>query len=381
MNATALLSVLCPLLPQGGEPATASLLVRAKTLVVAPGVTSRDQAILVRDGRVLHVGDEIPAEAARAARAVAFAGWVVPGFVSAHAYLGQGEDLAEKIVAYTPELRVADGLDPFADGFARAAQGGITTVAVAPASASPFPGVAALLRCGSQGELLEDGYLKVALVAGAFDPERAPTSLMGAADLLRTRFKAARAPEPGRLDAATQALRAVVTGARRLVVHANTHAEITTACELCEQLALKPILLGGDEAARSSKRLAALQAAVVVPPLSFRDRSERLELPARLHAAGIEVAFSGERGDDLRLSAALAVRMGLPRAAALAALGAVPARLLGLEDRVGTLQRGRFADFVACTGDPLDLTSRIESVWLAGARFEPRARAPGKESQ
>lgn len=381
-----MITTLCPLLlplllPQGGEPVSVSLLFRARTLVVAPGTSTGNQAILVRDGKVLHVGDEIPADAAKNARVIEFPGWVVPGFVSAHAHVGQLEDLAERSVAFTPDLRVADAIDPFADGFAKCAAAGITTVTVAPASISPFPGISATLRAGTQGTVLEEGYLKVALIAGAFDPERAPTSLMGAAELFRSHFKSARTPEAGTLDAATQALRAVVTGGRRLLIHANTHAEITTACELCEQLALRPILLGGDEAARSVKRLAALQAAVIVPPLSFRDRTERLQLAAALHAGGLKVAFCGEQADELRLSAALAVRFGLPRAAALAAITTVPAELLGVQAQVGSLQRGRFADFVVCTGDPLDLTARIEAVWLGGVKFERPAGAQGRESQ
>jgi imidazolonepropionase-like amidohydrolase len=161
-------------------------------------------------------------------------------------------------------------------------------------------------------------------------------------------------------------LKSVLSGGRRLVVHANSQSELRSALELCEELAIKPAFLGVEEGTTFVPRLKALQATVLLPPLSPRDKKERLGLPAALAAAGVPFGFVAEHPDQLRLSAALALRHGTPRLAVLAALTQVPAELLGAGEQCGTLLRGRFADFVVFDGDPLELTSRITAVYAAG---------------
>jgi imidazolonepropionase-like amidohydrolase len=388
------------------------LLVRASRIVLEPGTVLTDQALLIRDGKIAQVGPEIPPEALAAATVVEFAGrTIVPGFVEPHTHLGLGEDLAERSSTFTPELRAGDAFDPFDADLARKARGGITTAVLAPLSANTLAGIASIVRTGAVGALQDgDAYLKIALVAESLDQERFPTSLMGATDLIRRSFAAARAAGGDR-DASGRALREALSGNARTLFHARTHAEITAALDLCAELALTPILLGADEAARSIPRLRALGAQVILAPLTPDAREPLLALPAQLEAASVPLAFTtlpapkgaparaasaglggrrggGRRGggpppettpapvpavghpDALRLSAALAVRHGLSRDAALGALTRVPAALCGLAPARGTLRRGAHADFLVFSGDPLDLTTRLEAVYIGGTALQ-----------
>ena len=112
-------------------------------------------------------------------------------------------------------------------------------------------------------------------------------------------------------------------------------------------------------------------AGVVLSPLTINSRKPALDLPAKLAAEKIRFAFATDaplRGgpESLRLSAALAVRNGCPRDRALAAITQEAAGLYNLENRVGSLRIGRDADWLVLSGDPVDLSSRIHSVHVAG---------------
>lgn len=362
-------SALLPVLVLASAAAAQDILVSAPKIVVAPDTVLQDGAILIRGGRVLHVGSEIPAELRDRARKVAYGGTVVPGFVNPHATLGQADDLKEAVTAFTPDLRAADAFDPFGEELQEAARAGVTTCGFPPASGNTLAGIAAVVKTGpEQGSLLaEEAYLKVALVESARDQERYPTSLMGAADLLRQSFDAVRGVE-GAGDPAWQVLRQVLAGSRRVVVHAETHAEITTALEICESYGLQPVLLGGSEADESLDKLARLRATVVLAPLSPASSREALELPGKLEKAGVRLAFFGEDPRALRLGAALAVRHGLGRTAALAGLTRVPADLCEVADRVGSLRSGCDADFLVFDGEPLDLDAPLRAIWIRGTR-------------
>ena len=116
---------------------------------------------------------------------------------------------------------------------------------------------------------------------------------------------------------------------------------------------------------------------VVVGPYSTGQRRRSLEALGLLQSRGIPVGFalgSRERSPQgLRLSAALALSAGATREGALRALTLDAARIAGVEERVGSLARGKDADFVLWSGDPLDLSSRVESVWIGGHRVHARA--------
>ncbi len=342
------------------------LLVTAERIVIAPDVVLAPGRLLVREGRIAFVGTDIPEGAIAAARRLELHGTVVPAFVSAHAQLGRAAELSETATPFTPEISTADAFDPFAPELAAVARSGVLVVGFAPSATGTFAGQAAAIRTGARGELLQrDAYGKIALVDAALPQDRGPTSLMGAVELVRSSF---RDPPPGPAAAVLAAMR---TGGLGVLFEADRATEITSALDLAEDLQIAPILLGAEQAEQHIARLQALRASVVLRPPGLDARAPQLELPAKLHAAGIPFSFCGESGDELRLAAALAIKHGLPRQTAIACLTRVPAQQCGVGDAFGTLQQGRVADFLNFDGDPLDLGTRLLGVYRGGTRLAP----------
>ncbi|MHC4512347.1 MAG: amidohydrolase family protein [Planctomycetota bacterium] len=364
---------------QLGVPAAAQdrdLLVKATRVMVAPDNVTTNSAILIRNGKVRFVGAEIPQDAAKRATVVEFSGMLVPGLVNAHSNLGHGANLVEKIDAFTPELVASDAFDPFVDELLEAAQAGVTTVGLSPQSLNTFAGQAAMVQTGKIGKVVaESAYLKMSFTKQAYDQNRYPTSRMGAAELIRTSFKEATGPL-GATNAKLKILSEVVAGSRKVAFHASTQDEISAALDLAQELSLQPILVGAEEADKSLDRLAALNAAVVLSPLSFTSKKKRLTLPAKLQKRGIPFAFMAERQPDLRLSAALAVHHGTSRTAAMSALTEGAAKMLGIGGQVGNLFQGKTANFCVFSGDPTDLTSRLVAVYVAGEPIQLKKETP-----
>ena len=343
------------------------ILVRADRVVIAPDTVLENGAILIRDGVVLHVGSEIPLDLIDSARTVQFSGTLVPGFVQPHSYLGQEVDLAETVSAFTPDLMAVDAFDPYGKSLTADAAYGITCQALAPLSANTFAGISALVKPGEDADavLSGDGYLKLALVSSSRSQQRYPTSLMGATDLIRTSFQAAGSSLSGE-DPELKVLQDCLVGSRKLFIHASSHAEITAALNLCEEFSLVPCLLGAEEAEKNLERIRQLGASLVLAPLKVNDKLSRLQLPARLEQAGITFSFTEDQAGDARISAALAVRHGLGRSTALATLTRIPAEQCDAAATVGSLRVGCHADFLVFSGDPLDLSSRLEAVYING---------------
>ncbi len=357
------------------------VLVEADRVVVTPDLVLEPGALFLRAGKVAYVGDEIPAELRERADKRTFKGTLVPGFVLAHASLDQQEDLLEPISAFTPGLRSADAFDPYGKALQRAVHRGVTAVGFAPGSRNTFAGLAAIVKPGGVNEpgtaIKDDAYLKVALVPMARQNDRWPTSLIGATDFLRTAFAAINDPTewlpklatmdaPSTTRESLAILRESISGARRIFVHANSRAEIAAAFDVFEGAKVTPVLLGAAELDDLMDRARALGISVVLGPRTPGMKNEDLQLPVLLEKAGIQFSFTGEEPDSLRLSAALALRAGVSRKTAIAALTSVPAAQLNASEQLGSLSVGADADFTVFTGDPLDLTSRLTHVFVAG---------------
>lgn len=381
-----MLSLLCAFAacaPQS-DPQPPALLISAKTIVVAPDLVLTDGRLLLRGGKVAAVGASVPQEVGPDVHRVDLGdATVVPGLVVAHTCLDAERDLAETVTAYTPELRAVEAYDPYGKGVAEMLAGGVTAFGIAPRSANTLAGLAGAVKTDPRaGSVLRnESYLLAAIVPEALDQQRFPTSRMGALDLVRTAFRTAAGP----LAAQTpdrEVLRDVLSGALPFVVHARTHDEVARALDLADPArdgvlagsGARLFLLGAGGAHRAVDRIAALAAGVVIEPLHPGLAPEALALPAALAARKVRLAFSAGSPRELRVSAALAVRHGLPRAAALAAMTAWPAAMLGIDDRCGTLHQGKDADLVVFDGDPVDLGARVIAVCLQG---HPVAGDPG----
>lgn len=163
---------------------------------------------------------------------------------------------------------------------------------------------------------------------------------------------------------------------------------------LAREFELQAVLIGNGEEYQELSQIQGAGFPVVVPvsypePPRFEDDDEALDVEleelrhwnaaptnlARLHAAGVSLALTSnglEKRGEFRAHVARAVEEGLPEPVALAAVTTVPARLLGLEKQVGTIERGKVASFTVSDGDLFDESTRILEIWVDGDRYEVR---------
>lgn len=363
--------------------AAQDVLVHAAKIVVAYGAQGgqstvlTDSAMLIRDGKIIYVGADIPAEARRTARSVDYGtATISPGFVLAATTLGRDADFAEGAFAFTPDLRTSEAFDPWQKELAQLAPAGVTSVGLAPSPRNVAGGIGALAKPGKeQGRIAtDDVFVGFSLTRSARNQERLPTSLMGAREMLRDSFGTARIGVALGPDLAV--LRQVMSGQRRALIHANTFAELNTALDIGNSFNFTPVLIGAQEADKVMQKIAQSSAGVILNTLSPTARLADLRLPTKLAEAGIPFCFAG-RPDRLRLSAALAVRHGLDRETAKAALTRTPAMLLGQQDSVGSLRQGCGADFVVFEGDLLDLSTHHIATWIDGKNLHGKSPKPG----
>lgn len=351
------------------------LLVRARTIVIAPDTVLTDGRFLVRGGKVAFVGQDVPADAAQKATLVDCGdAVVVPGFVLPPTTLGRDRDLAEAALPFTPDLRAAEAFDAWHEEVAKLPRHAVTAAVLSPSPRNLAGGLGALVKPGSQGGRVAapELHLALSLTAAARNPERPPTSLMGALDLLRTAFADARSGAAAGPDAAV--LRSVMSGGRKAAIAADALVEIQGALDLARDFGFEAVLVGARDADKALARIVAQRAAVVLAPLAPEQRLAQLQLPARLAEAGVPFCFGG-RPEQVRLSAALAVRNGLDRTTAWAALGRTAAAMFGVQGDVGALRQGCAADFAVWSGDPLDLTSSLRATFIDGVRVHGDANA------
>jgi imidazolonepropionase-like amidohydrolase len=382
------------------------LVVRAKTVFTGTGAALTNSEVRIRDGKVVSVGPR--AEPPEGCEVVDLGDRVVmPGMVDVHSHLGlrwEGEEPtlgpgAPLTGSDGPGVRVvsiADALDPGDPSFAEALRAGVTCVAVAPAVTGDYCGSIAAVKTG--GERWADRV--VAPVAGLLfsmgDMRNATRSQASMRDLLNrakqydeawTAFDKRWAeyerrlaadptteyPEPDRpgRDSQLEMLRHLFHDGAAAFVQAGTTNLIGQAITVFRrEFGLNLVVLGGTDVFQMAPDVhAARTGCVLGPGVLYRERGRETCIPAVAADAGVPVAFqsaSSAGGAYLRMTAAAAVRAGMRAEDALRAITTTPAAMLGLEQRVGSLEPGRDADLVVLSGDPLELTSRVERTYVAG---------------
>lgn len=226
-------------------------------------------------------------------------------------------------------------------------------------------------------------------------------ALQDALDYSRNRvaFNAAQRREyaRGRLD--LEALGPVLRGEIPLAVQAHRASDLLAAMRLADEFKLlRIVLLGAAEGWMVADEIARRKVPVVVKPLTnlpnFDTLGATLENAARLSKAGVTVvlaSFDTYNSRNLRQEAGNAIAYGMDRDAALAAVTLTPARVWGVAERVGSLEVGKDADVVVWSGDPFELTTGAEHVFIAGRempkdtrqrqlfeRYRDPARMPGR---
>jgi imidazolonepropionase-like amidohydrolase len=351
--------------------------------------------VLVREGRIAALGPdvEIPADAERID---ADGAWLLPGFVDAHVHLGvdeegegwAGDDTNEMTDPVMAAARAIDAVNPLDIGFDDAIVGGVTAVNVNPGSGNPIGGLAVALR--THGRVVDEmvlrspSGLKAALgenpkrVYG--EKKQTPSTRLGVALTIRKAFAAARAwsakpAEEREADLVSEALALVLEREIPWRQHAHRADDIATALRLAEEFGYRLVLDHGTESYLIADRVAEAGVPVLYGPLivsrsKVEVRHRTPAAPGLLTAAGVEVSIITDHPvvpiEFLVHQAALAVKHGMAPADALRAITLHPARVLGLEDRIGSLAPGKDADLVLWEGDPLDVRHRALRVWQEG---------------
>jgi imidazolonepropionase-like amidohydrolase len=349
--------------------------------------------------------------------------WVLPGFIDAHAHAGvseeaegwAGQDTNERTSPVTAQVRALDAINPADLGFRDAITGGILAVNVNPGSANPIGGQTAAIKCWGRTVdemvLREPAGLKSALgenpkrVYG--DRKETPSTRLGTAAVIRSAFvealnyqakldaaAAAAVAAPGSAAAAPVGrdlkLEALCRVLRREIPwrqHCHRADDIATAMRMAREFGYDLVIDHGTEAHLLADQIAAASIPVIIGPL-FTSRSKvelrnrSLANPGRLAAAGVTIAITTDHPvvpiHFLIHQATLAVKEGLDPVTALRAVTINPARIIGCDDRIGSLTAGKDADVVIWSGDPLDVMSRAERAYVDGReiyRYDYERRA------
>jgi len=364
--------------------------------------------LLWEDGKIIGVGQELAVPAGALVQDLG-GKTVVPGFIDAHTHLGiyeeiypEGDDLNEMTEPVTPEMRALDAVNPYDIAFQDAVRGGITTVMTGPGSANVISGTSLVMKTAGryldEMVILPQAGLKVAFGENPkrvyAEQKKMPTSRMAIAALLRQALtdaqdylakkeKAFKDKEVFERDLGMENLLLVLQRQIPLRAHAHRADDIATAIRIAEEFQVDLVIEHGTEAQKLIPQLKARQIPVIVgPTLTNRAKVELAELTWQtavlLNQAGILVALTTDHSvtpiQYLPLCAAMAVKNGMDEEEALKAITINPARILGLADRLGSLEAGKDADLVVLNGHPLDWRSKVEQVYINGQEVYNRLK-------
>lgn len=362
------------------------------------GAPIQNGILVVQNGVIVSVGNDETAIPANAEIVNVKDKVIMPGLVDTHSHLGgpEGGDYSNPI---NPEARAMDAIDPTSDGFKKALAGGITTINIMPGSGHLMSGQTVYLKM-RDGKIIEDllitnekgvyGGLKMANGTNSMRSGSGfPGTRAKSASLVRELFLKAQAYKkkldkagkdsskmPER-DLAMEPLVEVLNGKR--VVHFHTHKsnDILTALRLSKEFGFKPVLHHLSEGWKVADEIAkaGLQASIIVidaPGGKMEAINLTLETGAKLEKSAVPVAFHTDDGiTDSRLflrAAALSVRAGMSREKALEGLTIVGAKMLDLSSKVGSLEKGKDADFIILSGDPFSVYTKVEQTWVEGSK-------------
>ena len=249
------------------------------------------------------------------------------------------------------------------------------TGAQVPASVTRAPAVMVGLL-GEQGAGVAGGSRATAIL-------RLREILQDAQDyaLNRVAFNAAQRREYSRSRLDLEALQPVLKGQIPLAIQANRASDLLAAIRLADEFKLRLVLLGASEGWMVAPQLAQAKVPVVVKPLTdiptFDSLGATLENAARLSRAGVTIAlasFDTQNSRNLRQEAGNAIANGMDRDVALRAVTLTPAGLWGVADRVGSIEVGKDADVVIWSGDPFELTTGADRVFIKGVEVPKDTR-------
>jgi imidazolonepropionase-like amidohydrolase len=393
----------------GGE-ADPVYLIRNATIVPVTGTPITDGSLLIENGKIKAVGKDIPAPAG--AEVIDASGqYVYPGFIDAYSHYGLAEISAiaatmdaREIGKENPEVRAAWAINPFSVHFGTGRVNGTTAALVAP-SGGTFPGISALIRMdgwslpemaidetatslinfpmtprpsreggGAQKESTEDVTSKLV--------DKIKDYLGEARRYLQLKALSSADPkiQPPVYNAKYEALAPVFDGSLPVILSVEKAKDIELAIKFVKDEKIKAIFRGCAQGFKVADKIKASGIPVIIDSLyqGPAEPEDGYDAPYRnvveLAKAGITILFSSgddpSAGKDLTYHAAKAVAFGLDRDAAIKALTIDPAKVFGVEARLGSLEAGKDADLFICSGDPMDARTDVKVLFIAGRKVD-----------
>ncbi len=374
------------------------------------GLPIEQGTLVVQNGKIMAIGDSGSVKPPDGAMIVDAKGKVImPGLVDSHSHIGEGSG-ADGSAPIQPDVRLMDGLNVHSSSLQRAQSGGITTVNVMPGSGHLDSGQTLYIKLRDGAVKVDDlmiydkdgKYMGGIKFANGTNPIRPgggnfPGTRAKSAALVRDQFIKAQeyrekvkkaAGDSSKLpprDLAMEALVEVLDGKRVIHWHTHRHDDIMTVLRLQKEFGFRVVLHHVSEAWKVAGEIAK---ANVASSIIFIDspggKLETLDLKAEngaaLENAGALVGFHTDDSiTDSRWflrSAGMAVRAGMSREKALYALTMANAVILDLGDRIGSLEKGKDADFIVLSGDPISVYTHVLETWVDGKKVFDRS-VPG----
>lgn len=378
------------------------LFIKNAKIYTMTGEVIENGCILIENGKIKEVAAELVtplhAEVIDAAGKNVF-----PGFIDAHCHIGmweegigfEGADGNEMTDPITPHLRAIDAINPRDEAFANALKGGVTAAATGPGSANVIGGVFSVIKL--HGNRVDDMIVKETLAmkcAFGENPKRVyaekkitPTTRMGTAAKLReTLAKAVEyrdkiraagddASKMPAYDMKMEAMLPVVNKEIPLKAHAHRADDIFTSIRIAKEFDVLLTLEHCTEGHLIADQLAAEGYPAIIGP-SFGNKSKfelnqkTFDTPGVMHKAGVKIAIMTDSPviplEYLPMCAALAYKAGLDEMEALKCISINAAEILGVEDRIGSIEPGKDADIVIWDGHPFDLQAKVAYTLVGG---------------
>ena len=374
------------------------LLKNAKIHTATDKGTIEKADILIRDGMIVRIGKNIVSS-----RAIVedLSGKVIsPGLIAPQTQLGIveieliPETRDDRSDIYSAGLSIDSAFNPSSTLIPYNLTGGVTLSLTSPSSSGLFSGLTSVFSLsGSLEESLVSSNIALsANISGGEDSMAAKILLLedslDLSSLVLSSYKGdlkydRSVPEDVNYsNRDLVALKKVINKEIPLVVRANRASDILTLIKLAERRDINLIINGAEEGWRVSRQLAEAEIPVILQPIdnipnSFNELGSRLDNASLLHESGVKILIGSHETHNAYLSrqgAGIAVSSGLPWEEALKGLTKNIAEVFKLEKR-GSLQPGYIADIVIWSGDPLEVTSFVEQVYLSGESVPTKNRS------
>lgn len=374
---------LLALLLVGSAPDDATVAIKGARVIPVSGPELENAVILVRAGKIEAVGKdlEIPwdARVIDGAKKV-----VIPGFVEAHT--SRGTDRPNERLTSVPFVSTFDSINPVDPFYEDSLRQGITTLCVMPGNDTMIGGQGCVVRpVGVTTEsmmVVKNVAMKISL-----RPRPGVSRMAHLASLRKELGDAAELvkEKKGDTDPRREAMTRLLKGLLPAHIYCPTASDVHRALDLMETYKLKGKLILGRDGWKAAAEIAKKGVeAILDPELEYWETDEERHDEVRrfgaaaLAKAGVKFSLQTDAmpygTGYLWYQAATSVKNGLSRAEAIRAVTLAPAEILGLGSRIGSIEKGKDANLVVLTGDPLDAQAWVDTVLIEGRVVYERAK-------